>query len=123
MSKFYYTAKIVNGKINYHPSFENFRDGEYLVGVQLLNPKANVKDYRAAYFAKIDIIKDEVGEDRYSIHNIVKDEVLSDMLEKTPQLFNKIDELSTKNLKLEGWTILLERLDLWTFIEYNIILP
>jgi hypothetical protein len=96
-------------------------DGHYLISFQRIEPKSTVKDYRACYFSKIDTIAFELGSSRYEVHADVKEIILNRMIEETPELFTR-DNASTKYLVLEGWGNLLERLDLWAFTEFNIVL-
>lgn len=123
----FYTTGIKAGSIfqfnrgNIKHIYDIMFDGRYLVTFQQLNPQSNIKDYRRCYFAKLDALAAEAGEDRYSMHEHVKDQVVSRMLEEMPELFS-ISIVSTRSLLLEGWSVLLERLDLWAFIEYGTIL-
>lgn len=123
----FYTTGIKAGSIfqfnkeNVKHIYDIMFDGRYLVTFQQLNPQSNIKDYRRCYFAKLDALAAEAGEDRYSMHEYVKDQVVSRMLEEMPELFS-IAIVSTRSLLLEGWSVLLERLDLWAFIEYGTIL-
>jgi hypothetical protein len=124
--RFHQLATINAGKIAYNKEkmehlISNLYDGNYLISFQRLEPKSSVKDYRACYFAKIDALGAEVGETRYGMHGLVKDSIIDVMIDEVPQVFLR-DEASTKYLTLEGWTILLERLDIWAFTEYNVIL-
>jgi hypothetical protein len=99
-------------------------NGNYLISFERIEPQSNVKEYRACYFAKIDRLRYEAGEGRYELHELVKEHVLSPMYEELPSLFyTEEGGASTKNLTLTGWSVLLERLDLWAFMEYNTILP
>jgi hypothetical protein len=125
--KFYQIAEKEGEAFNYDRSkmrhlIENLRDGRYLISFQELNPQSSVKEYRRCYFAKIDGLRFDSGEDRYSLHEIVKENILAPMYDELPELFEDGSELSTKLLTLEGWPVLLERLDLWAFIEYGAIL-
>jgi hypothetical protein len=99
----------------------NLYDGTYVVSFQHLEPKSSIKEYRACYFSKIDAIGRETGETRYAVHDLVKDYVIEAMKQELPEFFTR-DAASTRYLTLEGWVVLLERLDLWAFTEYNIIL-
>ena len=96
-------------------------DGRYLISFQRISPNSTVKQYRGCYFVKIDTIALECGYSRYEIHEEIKDSIISQMIEEIPQVFTA-ETASTKYLTLEGWMILLERLDLWAFTEFNIIL-
>lgn len=125
--KFYQLGEIKAGKAFYNKEkmqnlISNLFDGTYLISMERIAPKSNVKDYRACYFAKIDILAAEVGETRYSMHEIVKENVVSEMMDELPSLFVPV-EATTKALTLEGWTVLLKRLDIWAFTEYNVVLP
>lgn len=128
--KFHQIVKMAGGKIEYDRErakrmLEILYDGVYLVSFQRIAPKSTIKDFRAAYFAKIDILADETGHTRYEMHDIVKNYVLSDLAESLPEVIESKGEefaVSTKGLTIEGWPILLERLDLWAFTEYNVIL-
>lgn len=126
MSKFYQIAEK-RGDIFIH-NVENWKhlvsmlyEGKYLMTLQRLEPKSDIKSYRRCYFAKLDALAAEVGEERYSMHEIIKDNVLSDMIKQTPEAFT-LEVTSTKYLTTTGWVILLERLDLWAFLEYGTIL-
>ena len=96
-------------------------DGTYLVSFMRLRPQSEIKEYRACYFAKIDAIANDVGDTRYGIHELVKQELITNMVDEAPDLFTD-EEVSTKYLTPEGWIALLERLDLWAFTNYNIVL-
>lgn len=124
--KFYQIADVQGGEINRNEELhnhlvENLFDGRYLISYLRLSPKSTIKDYRRCYFLKIDTIAAEVGDTRYGIHELVKEYIMEDMMQKTPELFQD-EEISTKSLSLEGWIVLLERLDIWAFVEYNIVL-
>lgn len=125
--KFYQLADKQGDDFNYDRErmrnlITNLFPGRYLVSFQRIEPKSNVKDYRACYFAKIDAIRSEIGEERYTVHEFVKEYVIANMAEDVPEVFMKQEVISTRYLTLEGWSILLERLDLWAFTQYNIIL-
>jgi len=126
MAKFHQLLDKKNGTITYNK--ENVKnildilfDGRYLVTLQRIDPKSDVKDYRRCYFAKLDELARDAGEDRYSLHAIIKDQVMLPMMEETPELFAD-GAISTGSLTLEGWTVFIERFDLWSFTEYGIIL-
>lgn len=124
--KFYQLIDKRDGKIHYDKDklihlTDNLFDGRYLVSCQRINPRVTIKDFRACYFAKIDGLAFEVGETRYGVHHIVKDIVLSRMLEELPDLFTE-QLVSTRYLSLDGWGNFLERLDLWAYLEYGVIL-
>jgi hypothetical protein len=127
--RFYQLGEIKSGKLSYNREkmqhfIEKLDDGTYLMSLQRIEPKSDIKDYRACYFAKIDILKDEVGEGRYDLHELVKENVISVMADEVSEVFLHEEwGLSTRNLTLEGWRIFLERFDLWAFTEYNVILP
>lgn len=128
MSRFYQIAEKKDGKMLYNKErLSNLEsilyEGRYIVTFQRLNPLKTQKEYRACYFAKIDALAFDIGDTRYSLHESVKDIILNKMIEETPEAFNNIiPEASTQYLTLEGWIIFLERLDLWAFIEHNVIL-
>lgn len=126
MSRLYHLAEKRNGQMVYN--MEKLKhlisllfEGKYLISFQRLEPKSTIKDYRSCYFAKLDALARDNGETRYWMHSMVKDEILSSMLEEMPTLFNG-DELSTKYLTVEGWVVLLERLDIWAYTTYGTIL-
>lgn len=108
----YKLVKILPEGLNYHQlTTYLFRDslpGTYLVAITKLDPKSDVNDYRAAYFAKLDFLCREVGEKRYDLHNLVKD---------------GLSETSTQSFTEEQWTEFLAKFEQWTFITYSIILP
>jgi hypothetical protein len=127
VSKFYQILTKEGNKYDNHgvkkfaESCEKLFDGTYLVSFMRLRPQSEIKEYRACYFAKIDALAAEAGETRYSMHELIKDEILTDMIDSTPELFTTL-ETTTKYLTPEGWIALLERLDLWAFVNYNTIL-
>jgi len=102
---------------------KNIPNGRLIITLQTVNPQADVAEYRAVYFAKIDFLCKEVGEKRYDMHDLVKEYVIFPMMEQLPDLFSNTEVISTKHLSVDGWPNLIERLELWTFITYNIILP
>jgi hypothetical protein len=128
MSKFYQIAEKKGHQLIHSHTLikliENLYEGKYLVSYQLLSPQSDIKDYRRCYFAKIQALGDENGETKHSMHEIVRDEILDKMLKETPEVFidGSASSLSTNSLTLEGWLVLLERLDLWAFMEYGTIL-
>lgn len=99
----------------------SLENGKYLFTIEKLEPLSAPKEYRACYFAKIDILKDELGDDRYSVHSLIKEHVLEPMMQELPELFES-EEISTKSLLLEGWKPFIQRLDIWAFTEHNVIL-
>lgn len=124
--KFYLVADVKEGDIFFNKErhahiIENLFDGRYIISYQKIDPKSTVKEYRACYFFKIDAIAAEVGETRYVMHEYVKEMIIEQMIDQTPELFTK-QLPSTKYLTLEGWVNLLERLDIWAFTEYNVVL-
>lgn len=129
MTKFYKTLHKESGLIRAADmngilqSTQQLFDGYYLVSFMRLNPQSDIKEYRACYFAKIDAIASEAGETRYDMHELVKDEIITDMQNLNPELFTDDGvEVSTRYLTPEGWIALLDRLDLWAFVNYNTIL-
>lgn len=116
-------GSILFNKDKYEQLLKNLLPGRYLVSFQRLDPKSTLKDYRAAYFAKIDALASELGDTRYSTHEDVKRELFEKMVEETPELFIcALPMCSTKYLTLEGWQAFIQRLDIWAFINHNIIL-
>lgn len=101
--------------------FDTMFDGRYLVSFQRIDPKSGIKEYRRCYFAKLDALASDAGEDRYSMHELVKEELISRMQEEVPEAFT-VPVVSTRSLTEEGWSILLERLDLWAFVQYGTVL-
>lgn len=98
-------------------------DGRYLVSFQRLNPLSSTTEYRRCYFAKVDAIAFETGETRYNTHMHLKTEILNKMVEETPKIFTiPMPEPSTGYLSLEGWLVFIERVDIFAFVHYNIIL-
>lgn len=124
MTRFYTTEWKGDGAFgtsNVVKAFEQLFDGQYLITFQRLNPQSSIREYRRCYFAKIDALAAEVGETRYDIHEIVKDEVLKEMLTNTPQLFYS-ETLTTNQLTEAGWVVFIEQLELWAFTTYGVIL-
>ncbi len=126
MSKLYSVGIHRNGVFeNQHPNLQGLlnglSDGTYLISFQRMAPKADIKDYRACYFAKIQMLGDEVGHTKQEMHEIVKEHVLIKMLNETPALFTEL-VLTTKALTDEGWIALLEQMDFWAWTEYHVIL-
>lgn len=124
--KFYQLANKRDGVFTFNRDnmrhlIENLFEGQYIISFQRVVPKSNVKEYRACYFAKIDMIASEVGETRYDVHTLVKEHIIEPMLNELPDLFTQ-NVISTRVLTLSGWVVLLERLDLWAFTEYSVIL-
>lgn len=128
--KFYQLAKMEGGKIVYDRQrvqnmLDILYDGTYLVSFQRIAPKSTLKELRAAYFAKIDILAYETGHSKYEMHDLVKDNTLRSLVKELPELYEQPKfrkDVSTMGLTDKGWIALLERLDLWAFTEYNIIL-
>lgn len=124
--KFYQLAdikdhKLIVNKDKMDALIQILYDGRYLITFQRLDPKSTIKDYRRCYFAKIDALGFETGHTRYEMHALVKDELLSKIIDQLPELVE--DEIiTTKNLTEESWGVLLEALDLWAFTEYSVIL-
>lgn len=124
--KFYQIAEKRDGVMNYNKEklaslIEFLYDGRYLISFQRINPLSDIKDYRRCYFAKLDALAQDIGEDRYSMHQHVKDQVISRMANEVPEAFT-VPVISTRSLTKEGWSVLLERLDLWAFVEYGTVL-
>ncbi len=130
MSKYYTIGIKEGGAFKYqHPNMtgvlEGFTDGRYLVSFQRLDPKSEEKDYRGCYFAKVQMLGDEVGHTKYEMHNLIKEHVLTPMVEEIPTIYREArlrKEITTRGLTLEGWSILLERLDFWAWDNYHVIL-
>jgi hypothetical protein len=124
--KFYQLADVENKTIVFNKeriqSLSSILDnGKYLVSFQKLQPKSDIKDYRRCYFFKVDTIAFETGHSRYEMHELIKSSLFTDLMEQIPELF--IDNtISTRNLTLEGWIVVLAALDLWAFTEYSIII-
>lgn len=116
--KQYKIATAKAGKLFYEEL--SLIDGRYLLTLQSLNPQAEEKDYRAAYFAKLETLGSEVGETKKDMHEYAKEHVLRPMMLQIPELFDST-ELSTKSLSEEAWVIFLQRFDLWAWKEYNVI--
>lgn len=89
--------------------FNNLKDGDYIIIVLPCDPQSDIPTYRKVYFAKIDFLGKETGHTKYEMHELVKTHLL--------------DNVSTKYLAREGWLMLLERLDLWAFQQYEVVLP
>jgi hypothetical protein len=126
MTRFYTLGEKSDGVFKYTQAnlaslFEMLFDGKYLITIQGLNPKSSIKDYRACYFAKLDALAADVGETRYDLHEIVKGEILVEMLKNTPELFHT-ETLSTQQLNEYGWMVFIEQLELWAFTTYGVIL-
>lgn len=125
--KFYQLADIAEaGKISFNKEkmngmLQTLFPGRYLLSFQRLEPKSSIKDYRRCYFAKIDALGSETGHSRYEMHDLVKNHLLTQLLEQIPEIMVN-DVISTSSLNEEGWTVLLEALDLWAFTEYSVIL-
>lgn len=124
--KFHQLAELKEGRLSYNKErakalLENLYEGTYLISFLRLNPKSTIKDYRACYFAKIDAIGAEVGETRYDIHELIKEHVMSKMLDEIPEVFTT-EGITTQNLTENGWVVLLEAVDLWAFTEYSIVI-
>jgi hypothetical protein len=101
---------------------KSLSNGEYIVSIRKVDPKSDIKDYRACYFAKLDILRHEVGESKEDLHEIIKQYLLFPLLSEIHDGDENVPTLTTKNLDHKGWAMLLERLDLWAFTEYNVIL-
>lgn len=101
---------------------EHWPESAYVVSVQRLDPQATIKDYRRCYFAKLDALSKSVGEGRYDLHEMVKEYIIAEMVKELPDLFN-VPLASTTAMWDEGWPVLLERLDLWAFLTYEVVLP
>ena len=100
---------------------DNLFDGDYLISFQRINPMSEQAEYRACYFAKIDMLAAEVGETKYPLHNYIKEEVLAPFLHEQPEYFTH-PTASTKYLTEAGWAMFLQRFDLWAFTTYGVIL-
>lgn len=125
--KFNQIADKKDGKFIYDKDRMNkltatLTEGRYLITIMKLNPLSEIKEYRACYFVKLDTLCKDAGETRYDMHEYVKKEILQSMLDESPQVFDGCKTLSTKCLNKDGWYILLDRLDIWAFINYNVIL-
>lgn len=127
MSKYYTIAIKKAEEFAYqHPNIQGvldgFTDGRYLVSFQRLDPKSEEKDYRACYFAKVQMLGDEVGHTKYEMHELIKEHVLKPMVDGMSELFANEGIVSTTALDLEGWLVFLERLDFWAWDNYHVIL-
>jgi hypothetical protein len=79
--KFHQLSEVKGGKIFFDRDkmkhlIENLYEGQYLISFQRLSPKADVKEFRKCYFAKIDALAFEVGDTRYGVHELVKEYVI-----------------------------------------------
>lgn len=94
--------------ITTHPH-DPLPDGDYIVSIHPIKPQSDIKTYRRVYFAKITFLAKEVGETKFAMHDMVKDGLLNGG--------------STQELDEKNWILLFERLDLWAWDNYGIILP
>lgn len=128
MSKFYHIANKRDGRMIYNKEKLDhltsiLYDGQYLITFQRLEPKSSIKDYRRCYFSKLDALAFEAGDTRYGMHGLIKEHIIEKMIEENPEFFHSVlPEASTTYLNEMGWVNILDRLDLWAFTTYNVIL-
>lgn len=79
-------------------------DGEYLIKAISIRQDKNLKEWQKYYFACIDEFANATGNTRYAIHDKFKE-------------YAAID--STKNIKLDDWAEIIERLNYWLFDKYS----
>ena len=101
----------------------NLQDGNYILSLESRIARSTEKEYRGCYFSKLEFLAREVGENKKELHEIIKNEVLDLMYTEVPEMFIKENIISTTNLTLDGWLQYIERLDLWSYLEYGVVLP
>ena len=128
MNKLKVAVQIKDGKIideGWSNVIKNLFDGPYLISFKSMSPQSGVDTYMRLYFLKVDTIAKEVGETRYDVHELAKEYVLADLLDNNPDFMHNNGAkraVSTTRLTEEGWLAYLDALDIWAFVNYNIIL-
>lgn len=100
-------GKITKGRDNFADIITSLDDNEYTVSFTVVNPLISERDYQKAYFAMLDTCVMHTGNNRYTLHEMFKEEK---------------EIKTTKNLSVGQWQKVLKEFQWWAFGKMDVIL-